>query len=136
MFQPGSEVYLDNQPSLLETVQDFVQHDIVESAVDSNSYLPVREDPLGVMEPRPGKNTSEQSLLRASASVADIYEMLAEINKRISALDERFSTLMEHWPEIFWNRLRKSGSILLALKVISSLTTLLLVLQFIRKMRK
>lgn len=136
LFQPGSEVFLDKQPSLLETVQDFVQHDIVESVVESKLFLPATDDPLGVMEPRPGKNISEESLLRGSPSVADIYELLVELNKRISIIDERLESLNMAWPRLIWNRLGSPNLVWHLCKAATSVISLLFLVRFILKFRK
>lgn len=91
LFQPGAEVFLENQHSLLETVQDLVQHDIVESGLDGKQYGVLQEDPLNVMEPRPSKNLSEESLLRTAKTYGDVYEMILETNKRVDALEQRLT---------------------------------------------
>jgi hypothetical protein len=96
LFQPGAEVFLENQHSLLETVQDLVQHDIVESGLDGKQYGVLQEDPLNVMEPRPSKNLSEESLLRTAKTYGDVYEMILETNKRVDALEQRLAGLLSN----------------------------------------
>lgn len=100
LFQPGSEVILDvqNQHSLLETVQDLVQHDIVDNSVEEKQFMFAQEDPLNVMEPRPLKNLSEESLIRTAKSYTEVYELLLETNRRIDLLEMKINALVQQSP--------------------------------------
>lgn len=99
LFQPGAEVFYDgqNQHSILEAVQDLVQHDIVESVHDAKGFHPIQEDPLNVMEPRPIKASSEESLLRTGRSYNEVYELLMETNRRLDLLEQRLNAFLERW---------------------------------------
>ena len=95
LFQPGSEVFLEGQTqnSILETVQDLVQRDIVEAVVEPKNLSIVHEDPLNVMEPRPTKSFSEDSLFKGSKTIYDVYDLLLETCKRVDILEEQVKSL-------------------------------------------
>lgn len=95
LFQPGSEVFLEGQTqnSILETVQDLVQHDILEAVVEPKNISIIHEDPLNVMEPRPTKNFSEDSLFKGSKTIYEVYDLLLETCKRVDILEEQVKNL-------------------------------------------
>lgn len=136
MFQPGAEVFLENQHSLLETVQDLVQHDIVESGLDGKQYGVLQEDPLNVMEPRPSKNLSEESLLRSAKTYGDVYEMILDTNRRVDALEQRITAIGNNCLGTLARSLLSSPKTQRAIKVLGAVISILLILKKLYSYRK
>lgn len=100
LFQPGAEVLTGNHSSILDTVHDLVHNETAASLNDDLDFKglgPQNEDPLNVMEPRPSKNLSEESLVMSpfvSKPLGDLYEMVLETNKRLDLLEKQMSQIM------------------------------------------
>lgn len=129
-------MFLENQHSLLETVQDLVQHDIVESGLDGKQYGVLQEDPLNVMEPRPSKNLSEESLLRTAKTYGDVYEMILDTNKRVDALEQRLTAIGNNCLGTLARSLLASPLTRKALQVLGVVISVLLILKKLYSYRK
>ena len=107
LFQPGSEVFFENNEhsSIIDTVQEFVKQDISDLTHDQKTFEPKIEDPLNVMEPRPAKNLSEESLLIVAKPFGELTEMILETNKRIDMIELKVEQIykffsLRHWYDI------------------------------------
>lgn len=87
---------------MIDTVQEFVKQDISELTHDPKCFEPKIEDPLNVMEPRPAKNLSEESLLMVAKPFGELTEMILETNKRIDVIEAKLENISNflspnHW---------------------------------------
>lgn len=65
--------------------------------IESKTYVPVQEDPLNVMEPRPSHNLSEESLMRNVKSYGEVYEMLLDLNRRVEILEHQLEAFVQRF---------------------------------------
>lgn len=79
-----------------------MKQDISELTHDPKCFEPKIEDPLNVMEPRPAKNLSEESLLMVAKPFGELTEMILETNKRIDVIEAKLENISNflspnHW---------------------------------------
>lgn len=89
-----------------------------------------------MMEPRPSKNLSEESLLRTAKTYGDVYEMILDTNRRVDALEQRLVAMGNNCLGTLARSLLSSPMTRRALQVLGSVVSVLLILKKLYSYRK